>query len=89
MNIYIGNLPYTATEEQLRQLFGEHGQVDTVSVITDRQTKRPRGFAFVTMNDDTEAQKAIDALDGKDMDGRALKVNQAKEKAPGPPRQRR
>ena len=89
MNIYIGNLPYTATEEQLRQLFGEHGQVDTVSVITDRQTKRPRGFAFVTMNDDTEAQKAIDALDGKDMDGRALKVNQAKEKAPRPPRQRR
>ncbi len=83
MNIYVGNLSYEATEDQLRDWFAEFGQVESVSVITDRATGRPRGFAFVEMADDAEGQKAIDELNEKEMDGRALKVNMARPRYEG------
>lgn len=75
--IYVGNLPFSATESQIRELFSKHGNVQSVSLISDRETGRPRGFGFVEM-DDTAA--AIQALDGYEMDGRALKVNEAQDK---------
>ena len=78
--IYVGNLPFSATEQQLRDLFGKHGTVHSVALINDRDTGRPRGFGFVEM-DDTAA--AIQALDGFEMDGRALKVNEAQDKPRG------
>jgi RNA recognition motif-containing protein len=80
MNIYIGNLSFKTTEDQVRELFEAHGQVDRVSLITDRQTGRPRGFGFVEMADNTAAQAAIEAINGKEVDGRALTVNEAKPK---------
>ena len=83
MNIYVGNLSYDATEDQLRDLFAEFGQVESVSVITDRATGRPRGFAFVEMPDDTEGQKAIDEINEKELDGRTLKVNMAQPRSSG------
>ncbi len=83
MNIYVGNLSYDTTEEDLREAFSQCGQVESVSIITDRATGRPRGFGFVTMTDDAEAQKAIEELNGKDVGGRELKVNQAKERTYG------
>ncbi len=76
--LYIGNLPFTATEQELRDLFSPHGGIDTVSVITDRDTGRPRGFAFIEMEDEGAAGTAIRALDGTDMGGRPLRVNEAK-----------
>jgi RNA recognition motif-containing protein len=79
--LYVGNLPFTATEDELRQLFGRHGSVDSVKVITDRETGRPRGFAFVEMSEPSAATDAIRALDGTQMGGRALKVNEAQDKA--------
>ena len=84
MNIYIGNLPFSATEDELRQLFSEFGQVESVSLITDRQTGRARGFGFVVMPDDAEAQKAIEQANGKELDGRPLKVNEARQRASDP-----
>jgi RNA recognition motif-containing protein len=81
VNIYVGNLNYETTEEQMRGLFEQFGQVESVSVITDRATGRPRGFGFVQMPDDAEAQKAIDELNGTDFDGRTLTVNQARAKS--------
>ena len=89
MNIYVGNLTFQATEEQIRELFGQYGTVEKASIITDRQTGRSRGFAFVEMPDDGEAQAAIDALNEQDFDGRALTVNQAKPKADRPRRSNR
>ena len=83
MNIYVGNLSYSATEDQLRDLFAEFGQVESVSVITDRATGRPRGFAFVEMSDDAQGQKAIDELNGKELDDRELKVNMARPRSEG------
>lgn len=83
MNIYVGNLSYSATEDQLRDLFAEFGQVESVSVITDRATGRPRGFAFVEMPDDAEGQKAIDEINGKELDERELKVNMARPRSEG------
>ena len=83
MNIYVGNLSYDTTEEDLREAFAQCGQVESVSIITDRATGRPRGFGFVTMTDDAEAQKAIEELNGKEVGGRELKVNQAKERTSG------
>ncbi len=77
--IYVGNLPFTATEEQVRTLFGTHGAVQSVALINDRETGRPRGFGFVEISDEGLAP-AIKALDGYEMDGRALKVNQAEDK---------
>ena len=86
MNIYVGNLSFSTTEEGLRGLFEQSGQVDTVTIIQDRVTGRSRGFGFVEMPNDSDAQSAIDALDGNDFDGRNLKVNQAKERADRGPR---
>jgi len=80
--IYVGNLPYSATENDIREKFGEHGTVESVSLITDRETGRPRGFGFVEM-DDEGATAAIAALDGKDMDGRSLRVNEARPRREG------
>jgi RNA recognition motif-containing protein len=77
--IYVGNLPFTATEEELRALFSRHGEVHMVDIITDRETGRPRGFGFIEMDDDT-AQAAIGALDGTDLGGRNLRVNEAKQR---------
>lgn len=79
--LYVGNLPFSSTEEELRELFERHGSVDSVSVITDRETGRPRGFAFVEMSEPSAATDAIRALDGTQLGGRALKVNEAQDKA--------
>ena len=78
--IYVGNLPFSATESDLRSLFEPHGGIASVNVITDRETGRARGFAFVEMEEADGASKAIRALDGADMGGRNLKVNEAQDK---------
>lgn len=75
--IYVGNLPFSATDAQVRDLFGQHGTVHSVALIEDRDTGRPRGFGFVEM-DDAEATTAIQAIDGNSMDGRNLNVNEAR-----------
>jgi len=80
--IFVGNLDTASTETAIRSLFEVHGTVDGVKVITDRDTGRPRGFAFVEMADSAEADRAISALNGVDLDGRALKVNEARPKPP-------
>jgi RNA recognition motif-containing protein len=80
--IYVGNLPFSATEEAVRALFSQHGTVESVSLINDRETGRPRGFGFVEMSR-TDAQKAIQSLNGYDMGGRPLKVNEAQDKPRG------
>jgi len=77
-NIYVGNLTWSATADDLLALFQEHGKVTRAQVITDRETGRSRGFGFVEMENDGEAQKAIDALNGADYNGRPLTVNEAK-----------
>jgi RNA recognition motif-containing protein len=77
-NIYVGNLVWDCTADDLLALFQAHGQVARAQVITDRETGRSRGFGFVEMNDDAEAQKAVDALNGADFKGRPLTVNEAK-----------
>ncbi|EGB14322.1 RNP-1 like RNA-binding protein [Pseudodesulfovibrio mercurii] len=83
-NIYVGNLPWSATEDEVRAAFEAHGQVSSVKLIEDRETGRPRGFGFVEMADDAAALDAIEALDGKDFGGRNLKVNEAKPREPRP-----
>jgi RNA recognition motif-containing protein len=83
--LYVGNLPFSATEAELRSLFEQHGAVEAVKIINDRETGRPRGFAFVDMPG-PDAQKAMDALNGQDMNGRQLRINEARERAPRPPR---
>lgn len=80
--IYVGNMNYATTADTLRELFEAYGEVEEVSVITDRATGRPRGFAFVEMADAEAAGAAIAALDGQDVDGRTLKVNEAKPREP-------
>jgi cold-inducible RNA-binding protein len=80
MKLYVGNLPFSATEDQVRALFAAHGTVDKVSLVNDRETGRPRGFGFVEMPN-AEATRAMQALDGKDFGGRPLKVNEAQERA--------
>ena len=74
--LYVGNLPFTATEDSVRALFSPHGTVEKVSLITDRDTGRPRGFGFVEMLN-ADASRAMQALNGTDFDGRALKINEA------------
>ena len=78
MNIYIGNMSYDTTEDQLRQAFTGFGEVSTVSIVTDKHTGEPRGFAFVEMSSKDEAIAAISGLNGQDMGGRTLNVNEAK-----------
>ena len=82
MNIYVGNLSYSVTEESLRTLFGTYGKVASVKVMTDRFTGNPRGFAFVTMDSADEATAAIAALNGQDFEGRRLRINEANPPAP-------
>jgi RNA recognition motif-containing protein len=90
MNIYVGNLSFSTREDAVRELFEQHGEVEQVRIVTDRDTGRPRGFAFVEMPNDSEAQSAIDAVNGMELDGRTLKVNQAKPKTDRrPPRRDR
>src|SRR5215831_14508693 len=83
--LFVGNLDFKVTENDLQDAFAAHGTVVEANLVTDRVTGRPRGFAFVTMNSPEEAQKAIDALNGKDLGGRALSVNVARprEERPG------
>ncbi len=77
--LFVGNLPFTATEESVRALFAAHGTVESLALITDRDTGRPRGFGFIEMGN-ADASRAIQALNGKDFEGRALKVNEAQER---------
>ena len=79
-NIYVGNLDFTATEDQVRTAFEQHGAVDKVTLVRDRATGQSRGFAFVEMPNDTEGEKAIAALNGSSMGGRNLNVNEARPK---------
>jgi RNA recognition motif-containing protein len=81
--IYVGNLPFTSTEADLKSVFGRHGTVESVNVIMDRETGRPRGFAFVEMAEASAAADAIRALDGTDLGGRSIKVNEAQERQGG------
>jgi RNA recognition motif-containing protein len=80
--LYVGNLPFTATEDGVRTLFSTHGTVEKVSLINDRDTGQPRGFGFVEMSS-SDASRAMQALNGKDFDGRSLKVNEAQDKGGG------
>jgi RNA recognition motif-containing protein len=83
-NLYVGNLPHSTTEAELRNLFAAHGAVEKASVVTDRETGRARGFGFVEMTDSAEADKAIAALNGTELGGRALTINEAKPKTDRP-----
>ena len=83
IRVYVGNLSFSTTEETLQAQFGAYGQVDEVAIITDRDTGRPRGFAFVTMSNDAEAKAAVEALNGTDLDGRTITVNEARPKTEG------
>jgi len=81
--IYVGNLPFSSSQEDLEALFGRHGSVASVNVITDRETGRPRGFAFVEMESASDADDAIRALDGSNLDGRDIRVNEAQDRRAG------
>ena len=85
MNIYVGNLAYSVTDDDLRELFGEFGEVRTASVISDKVTGQSKGFGFVEMQDNSAADRAIKELNGRQVKGRALKVNEAKPRADKPP----
>ncbi len=78
--LFVGNMSFQTTESELRSIFEPYGEITSINVITDRDTGRPRGFAFVELGNDGEAAKAITELDGKDVGGRALKVNEANPK---------
>ena len=80
--LYVGGLPYSITEDRLEELFSAHGTVESAKVITDRMTGRSRGFGFVEMSSQEEAQQAIDKLNGTDLEGRSLTVNEAKPQEP-------
>jgi len=81
--VYVGNLSYETSQSDLETMFGAHGTVESAQIITDRDTGRSKGFAFVEMSSDAEAQAAIQALDGQDSGGRAIKVNEAKPRTSG------
>ena len=83
MNIYIGNLAYEITEDELRKAFEAFGQVESAKIIQDNYSGRSKGFGFVEMPEEAEAQSAIDGLDGKEMKGRTLKVNKARARSEG------
>ena len=76
--LYVGNLSFHTTDDQLQQLFASYGQIDSVKVVTDRDTGQSRGFGFVEVADDAQAQKAIDELNGREIDGRKLTVHEAR-----------
>ena len=82
-NIFVGNLDFAATDSSVRSMFEQYGTVDRVNLVTDRDTGRPRGFAFVEMSDTAAADRAIAGLNGTSVEGRALKVNEARPKTPG------
>ena len=85
-NLYVGNLPHSTTEAELRNVFEPHGAVEKVTLVTDRETGRSRGFGFVEMTDATAADKAIAALNGTELGGRTLTINEAKPKTDRPKR---
>src|SRR3954468_15420499 len=78
IKLYVGNLPFSTDDSQLRSLFEAHGEVVSASIVMDRDTGRPRGFGFVEMSDDNQAKQAIEAMNGQQVDGRAIVVNEAK-----------
>ncbi len=80
--IYVGNMNYATTEDQLSELFGQYGSVLSVNIINDRETNRPKGFGFVEMEEEDSAEAAISALNGQEYDGRSLRVNEALERKP-------
>jgi RNA recognition motif-containing protein len=82
-NIFVGNLSFGATEEAVRSIFATYGAVDRVSIVTDRDTGRAKGFGFVEMSNNAEGDQAIAALNGSDLDGRAMTVNEARPKTSG------
>ncbi len=84
--LYIGNIPFTTTEPELREIFQKHGALESVNVITDRETGRSRGFAFVEFTEESSAQAAQQALDGTEMGGRSLRVNEAHDRGRDGPR---
>ena len=86
MNIYVGNLPYSVSEDDLRNLFGEHREVISANVISDRHTGQSKGFGFVEMSNQSEAESAIQALNESDFQGRNMKVNAARPREDRPPR---
>ena len=82
--LYVGGIPYSVTEHQLQEIFSPHGTVESAKVITDRMTGRSRGFGFVEMSSDSEAQAAIEALNGTQLEGRSITVNEARPQKPRP-----
>ena len=88
MNIYVGNISWLLSEEDLSAAFAEYGTVDSAKIITDRETGRSKGFGFVEMSDQGAAEKAIEGLNGKELDGRAIKVNESKPREDRPRRPR-
>ena len=86
-NIYVGNLPFAFRNADLQKLFEEFGEVKSAQIVMDRDTGRSKGFGFVEIEDDAVAEKAIEQLNGKEANGRALRVNEARPKEPRPPRQ--
>jgi RNA recognition motif-containing protein len=86
MEIYVGNLSWETSDQDLSDAFGAYGNVEKASIISDRDSGRSKGFGFVTMNDDDEANKAIEGMNGTEMGGRNLKVNEAKPREDRPPR---
>ena len=86
MKLYVGNMSFDSSEAELRKAFEAFGQVDSVTIIMDRDTGRPKGFGFVEMSNDAEAKKAIEGLNGKDFMGRSLNVNEARPRTDGPRR---
>jgi cold-inducible RNA-binding protein len=89
MKLYVGNLSYSVNEEDLKTAFGQYGTLDSVDVILDRNTGRSKGFAFIQMSNDEEAKAAIEGLNGKDLDGRSLNVNEARPREERPQRSSR
>ena len=89
MNIYVGNLPYSVTDTDLREAFSRFGEVSQINLITDKFTGESKGFGFVEMDDNSQSDAAIKGLNGTDMNGRNIKVNQAKPKSDRPSRGRR
>ena len=88
MNIYVGNLPYNLSEEELQSVFEEYGAIEKTTIIMDRESGQSKGFGFIEMTNDEEAERAIEALNGADLKGRSMKVNKARPR-PERPQQRR